>query len=149
MTSPVGSNSQAGYSLIELLTVMAVIALVGAAAASWIPVGQDSGKLRDGVTSIMAELRVARNEAAMSGTPVEVRFDRGDRESPSGSVRHVSVPDGIEVAYQSAFEDPEGRLSGPVFFADGSNSGGEVVLMLDEARARVVLHWLTGRVSAQ
>ncbi|MBS0562835.1 MAG: GspH/FimT family pseudopilin, partial [Proteobacteria bacterium] len=142
-----GEGKQAGFTLIEMLVVLAVIAL----ALTVVPalLGSLPGaRLRAAADEVAGALRVARSDALASGRSVEVRFDPAARSYavvPGGTTR--VLPPAVRtmsVTTSAAFQRRNEATFR--FFADGTATGGSVVLR-DAARATgVTVDWLTGRV---
>lgn len=89
----------AGFTLIELMTALAVIALLAAMAAPTMRSVIENGKIRSAGTSIQNGLALARAEAVRLNTQVEFEFtDNGweVRRVSSGEVLHQSA--GMEVS---------------------------------------------------
>lgn len=88
-----------GFSVIELMTALAVIALLAAMAAPTMRSIIENGKIRSAGTSIQNGLSLARAEAVRLNTQVEFEFtDNGweVRRVASGEVLHQSA--GMEVS---------------------------------------------------
>ena len=68
------SNSEAGFTLVELLVAIAVMAVILAVAVLAIP-NHDDRYWRDNLDQLVASLNLAQEESAMSGTPMTVQID--------------------------------------------------------------------------
>ncbi|WP_119419881.1 prepilin-type N-terminal cleavage/methylation domain-containing protein [Desertibaculum subflavum] len=117
--------STGGFTLVELVMVLAVVALVAVIVLprlGWIVGASDFAAAREQVVS---ELRIARGRA------IEQRHSTviAPAALDAGTVTlTMAPPDGIR------------------FHADGSSSGGSVVLTSGRREAVVTVDWLTGRV---
>lgn len=117
--------STGGFTLVELVVVLAVVALVAVVVLprlGWIVGAGDFAAAREHVVS---ELRIARGRAIeqRQSTLVEP-----ERLGSAGVTLTVAPADGIR------------------FHADGSSSGGRVALASGQRTATVTVDWLTGRV---
>jgi len=152
-----------GFTLVEMLVVLAVMALIVAIVPPFLGAGQSRAELQTAARAIEAALRETRSLAIRQGRSQTFLVDAasgsyrgGDRER----VRHV--PAGIRLSLFAA-SDPRPRgedASGagtdrgrddatPAirFFADGSSTGGGVRLLHGGRSAEIAVDWLTGRVS--
>jgi prepilin-type N-terminal cleavage/methylation domain-containing protein len=74
----VKAGRQQGFTLLELLTVMAIMALVmGMTMASFRGLGRGA-RLRGAVNTVRSSLSMARQQAVMKGQTVELRFFETD-----------------------------------------------------------------------
>lgn len=139
-----------GFSLLEMLLVMALIA-----AASLLAVGAFGGglqgiKLRSGAKDLAAQLRFARAVAISSGQPQDVLIDPQARRWQGAKGRSGSLPDGGEIVFTGARADSldagaDGK--GAVrFFPDGAATGGRVRMTANGGGWDVDVGWLTGEV---
>lgn len=145
----------AGFTLLELLLVVAVmasaLALLGGAVAGALP-GQ---QLRDATARLAAELRATRARAVATGEDQVFRLDPASRHWASGPAggearRSGLLPEGLSLRATVAREAQPGPDEAAIrFFADGTSSGGRIVLSRDSAAWRVDVAWLTGAVRVE
>lgn len=114
-----------GFTLIELAVVLAIVA--GAAVVmlprlSWIVGAGDFAAARN---QVLSELRITRGRAIEQRQTTVIGPDQFDA---GGVTLTMAPPDGIR------------------FHADGSSSGGRVVMISGGREAIVSVDWLTGRV---
>ena len=143
-----------GYTLIEVVVVLAVFAVAAAVVAPAVGRTADSVKARTEVTGVATFLRLAREQAVTRQQPYEVIVDpemralwlrRMSPESiaPVQASRHLSAVLQIEAA-----PAPAGRRV--VFLPQGSSSGGHVRVVVPGPRVYVItIDALTGRVTTQ
>jgi prepilin-type N-terminal cleavage/methylation domain-containing protein len=93
---------RAGVTLIEMITVVALIGLIAAISFPAVSSGVDSLRMRSASDSIVAFLNAALNRAERRQEPVEViisvQENRLAMSSPDpGFSRSLSVPDGVKI----------------------------------------------------
>jgi len=123
MPIPPSSNSAAGFSLIELLVVLTVMGLLMALAVPVIGGNSDGLARRQAVAKLRTALGDARSAAIRTGHPVQLPL--------------------ASIDAQASFAVAGGGSGGPgpTFFADGSSSGGTILL---ESKPVLQIEWLTG-----
>jgi general secretion pathway protein H len=143
-----GSDMRAsGFTLLELLLVLALIAAASLLAFSAFGGGMRGLQLQSGAKSLAAQLRFARAVAISSGEPQDFVVDPQARRWTGARGRSGSLPDGVEVVFTGAREIQPAAGQGAVrFFPDGAATGGRVRLMANGAGWDVDVGWLTGEV---
>lgn len=143
--SSIGSRTSAGFTLLELLLVLAILGLVAALVLPALRRPPDNLRLEAASRTLASALRLSRAQAIARNTDVvlTIHADRRMFESSAGSAIQLDH----EISVEMIFAAPErrGRAAGAIrFFPDGTSSGGEIVLTLDKRRARISVNWLTG-----
>ena len=136
-----------GFTLIEVLVVLALIAAASALAAGVLTGGIAGLRLRSSANTIAAQLRYTRAQALATGEPQRFVVDpRAHRwNAPRG--RHGALPPTLGVAFIGARETQPAVGEGAiVFFPDGASTGGRVQLTAKRAAWNVDVAWLTGEV---
>jgi general secretion pathway protein H len=146
------TSSHAGYTLMELVVVLALLAVASALVAPAVGRTADDLMARAEVSSIAAFLRGAREQAVTSGQPLEVSVDR-DAHS---LVLRRAARDGHEAAaIRRAFSarlrvDSGATPSAIVFQPQGMSTGARVMVeMTGQRRYVVAVDALTSRVTTQ
>ncbi len=144
------SRAQQGFTLIEIMLVMALVAIASALVASTISRNSGGQRLRDAAQQIAMGLRQARTEAMRSQVPQRFVLEPGQhRWSVAGRPAHPIDPD-LEVTMTSARELSSDTQQGAiVFFPDGASTGGRVTLARNGQRWRSDVNWITGEVVLQ
>jgi general secretion pathway protein H len=146
-TSSTTDDAQAGFTLVELLVVLGLLALVYGMVAPSLGRAIGSSEIRIAARELVAALREARAAAIGGGREVRFVVDGAAGAYGAGQVRRP-IPRGFDIAA----EVPESRrLSARVgaidFYPDGASTGGQVVLAgRGGPRFAVAVDWLTGRV---
>lgn len=146
-TSPTGSRNHAGYTLAELLVVLAII---GAVASLAIPmVTRLAGPRLDAqAEAVGAVLREARSRAIGENRAFVVTIDTaGGTVTGAGGRTVVNVPPEVSVGLVAASTEQVDSTTGRIrFMPDGSASGGAIVLERDGLRTVVEVDWFDGSV---
>ena len=141
-------RSQSGFTLIELMVVLAVAALfIGVATAA---LHRPHGRtlLSSTAHELASAFRTARMEAILRGRPQAVSIDmaRGSWVAP-GMGEHF-LPGGVHARLFTA-EDlvAPGRRGSILFYPDGSSTGGGLSLEASGMLYEVMISWATGGVT--
>lgn len=137
-----------GFTLIELLVVLTIMALALAAVPN-IVAGLPGVRLRAAADAVTARLRSLREAAILDEETTEFDLDpRVLRYRVSTEAAIRSLPPVVDaVAFRTTGLFPAGRVARLQFYADGSASGGTIVLRHGDLSQSIVVDWLTGRVS--
>jgi general secretion pathway protein H len=146
-TSRMWSTKQkSGFTLIEVLAVMLIIALVTSLVAVMTP-GTGRAKLKALTLEIAALLRRERVGAILTGRDRQVSLD-GERRILVGDGGNViAVPPDVVVDVLGANELWSGRLAVVRFHPDGASSGAVLKLSREGAEYEVRVNWYTGGVA--
>ena len=145
----------AGFSLLEMVLVMVLIAAASLLAVAALGGGMQGMKLRAGAKDVAAQMRFARAVAISSGQPQDVIIDPAARQWQGAKGRSGSLPDVGEVVFTGAratqFEPgQQNETKGTVrFFPDGAATGGRVRLLANGGGWDVDVGWLTGEVKVK
>lgn len=140
---------QSGFTLVELLVVLAIIGLL----LSLVPVAFDRvlpGLELDSTTrDLAAALRQARSRSIRDNRDIALILDLdGRRYQVEGVGRVHEIDEAIEIRLLTAAEELEGEGRGRIrFFPDGTSTGGRVTLSAAGASRTVEVDWLSGRVA--
>jgi general secretion pathway protein H len=140
-------RGHAGFTLIEMLVVVAVLGLAMALFAMHGPQRSPALDLRTAAQQVAGTLRLARSRAIASNRDVNVTFDTAARSVNLDGTGARTLPPGIGVTVTALVGETAGdRLAAIRFAPDGSSTGGEIDLDGAGRRVRVGVEWLTGRV---
>jgi general secretion pathway protein H len=140
-------HAAAGFTLLELLVGLSILALLAALAVPILTAPSDGVRLRTAAEQIAAALRLARANAIVRNGEVAVVIDAEGRSirRNDGPVQ----PFASDVSVQLTIAESERATptrGGFRFFADGSSTGGDIVLRLPGRELRLCVDWLTGKV---
>lgn len=140
---------QRGMTFLEILVVMALMALIAGIALPMFGPGVSTSALRSSARQVAAGLRQARSEAVAQRHETFLVIDVAGRRfkvDQQGAEHHL--PDGISIKLFTAQNDLVDANVGAIrFFPDGGSNGGRVTLAAGERKFEVDVDWLTGRVA--
>ncbi len=149
MISSAGNNQiNKGFTLLELLAVLAILALSAALILPRFSGVVQTGELKAAVRHLAATLRAARGLAVGEQRTVSVWLDVVQRQyQVEGLPTQYALPDRMAVEFTAAHTEVLGQqLAGIRFFPDGTATGGQIVLDGGLRRFHIDVQWLTGRV---
>ena len=130
-------GGQAGYTLVEALTTVAIAAMVGAILFPLVERGLVGAAFRQAETGVRADLRMARAQAIASGRTVDLAVGvQGQGYGWTPGPQRILIA-GLALS-------PAG--GGVRFYPDGSSSGGLLVLSRGALTARLEVTAATGLV---
>lgn len=137
-----------GVTLLEMLLVIALIAVSGLLAAGVLTGGLDGMRLRSSAKQIAAQLRFTRTQALASGQPQRFALDPAARRWQAPSGHHGEIPPGLEIRFTGARQvQRHAREGAIVFFPEGGATGGRIELQARQAIWRIEVSWITGEVT--
>ena len=140
-----GEVAQRGFTLLELVVVLFVIALAAGLAAPAIGRSTDGLRLRAEIPGFSGLLRHAREQAITTRRPHRVVVEPGEHQ-----VR-VLVGDEVRrtrtLPARWTITTPDGVSPIVRFDPQGTSSGGEYRIVADDVAWRVTIAAFTGRVS--
>jgi general secretion pathway protein H len=139
-------SSQEGYTLLELLVVLAILAMVLGSATTLATRHSASLDIKAAAAALAAELREARARAISKSQDALVTLDVDGREFwADGKSQHYALDRDISMELVTAaperLTDKIGRVR---YFPDGSSTGATITLALGTQRAVISVDWLTG-----
>lgn len=136
------NSKSAGFSLIETLVVLSIMALVSAAVLAAKP-KTTAARVNAEARAITASLQLARSRARARNAEIVVGVDtQNGRLGGVDAMRQL--PEGMEVSLTVAATERHGAVGGVRFYPDGRSSGGEILLTYRGRRERIVVNWFTG-----
>ncbi len=139
-----------GFTLLELLVVLAVLVLLTLAIPIALPRLAPAQQLRADAENLLSAFRAARERAVLSGVPVVLTLDA----TPGAS--DVVIENSQRVVWQAAYgdnvvwESTEGRAASRLtYYPDGSATGLTARLAMGKRSLEVSISAMTGRVSVQ
>ena len=133
--------------MIELLVVLAVMALVVTLLAPMLRIGRSGADLRSASSEMLGAMRTARSAAIAQNRTAAFVLDPayGRYGEPK---RYHQLPNGMTMSWHALWPVPGNDDLGAIFFfPDGSASGGEIDLKTGNAVGAVVVDWFSGLAS--
>ena len=149
------SSSAGGMTLIELMTVLAILALAGAVAVPHLLDWRHGMRLRAAASEIRNDFELARMRAVKENTDVTVQFDpvvglyRVTYNDDGGNavlVKSHTLPPGIQIATGNSAYTLDSYGHRAVFGSRGTASPGTLVLANSKGATRQIVINFLGRV---
>ncbi|HSY56603.1 MAG TPA: prepilin-type N-terminal cleavage/methylation domain-containing protein [Bradyrhizobium sp.] len=140
--------SERGFTLLEMVCVLALIAMMAAVLLPLIPRQTSRARLQAYALQAAAVLKEDRNAAIRQGTAVATLVDAGSRLIRSGATAaFIRIPEDVrfEALLPRSCNHRE-ALSTINFFASGMSCGGAIALTRLDVGYEVRVNWLTGRI---
>ncbi|HHH38726.1 MAG TPA: type II secretion system protein GspH [Sedimenticola sp.] len=138
----------AGFTLLELLVVLAIAGFIMAVAPPLIARAIPGVELKGAARELAAGLRYARSQAVLRRRPAALTLDlERKRYRVTGRARDHALPQNIDITLLTAEQETRGDRAGAIrFFPTGGSTGGRITLGVGQRRLDVDVDWLTGRV---
>ena len=141
-------ESEAGFTLIEVVCVLAIIGLLAALVLPAIPRGTSQQRLAGYAVQVAALLKGDRNAAMRNRAPVATSLDSERRTVISGATASVvEIP--ADVTFQALLAQRCGdrRVGATIdFFPSGASCGGVIAIARLGVGYQIRVNWLTGGV---
>ena len=143
------TEAEAGFTLLELLVVLVIVALAATAVMSIGRSSLESARVRSFLIEAEAMFRDARTTAISTHAQTAVMIDsKARRLSMSDGSRMLELPKGVTLDAKVAVPK-EGGLPSVRFFPSGASSGGQLTFNFRGRNYALRINWLTGRADAQ
>jgi general secretion pathway protein H len=142
-------KAQAGFTLLEVIVVLAIGAVIYAVLLAGPLRGASSADLKYAARSLASGLRQAQASAMATRRDAVLTLDLDSREfTIPGDVEPHKLPDGVDLKLYTAQSEVASERRGAIrFYPDGSSTGGRVTVSVGKRKYLVDVDWLTGRVS--
>jgi general secretion pathway protein H len=143
-----GKIDQQGFSLLEMVCVIAIIALVAAVLLPMVPRQTSRARLQAYAMQAATLLKSDRSAAIRRGVDVATLVDPHAHAIRAGASREIlQLPDDVRfdaLLPQSCRQ--RAALSVISFFPDGMSCGGTIALSRLGTAYEIRVNWLTGRI---
>jgi general secretion pathway protein H len=140
-------TADAGFTLIEMLVVLTILALAMTFAGPLLSGGSQGARLQMAVNELVSAFRLTRSAAITRNAETNLIVDVDKRTFRSTVVSQRPFAPDIEAKVKFAAGIGARASDGSFrFFPDGSSTGGDVTLSLRGQQAKLCIDWLTGEV---
>jgi general secretion pathway protein H len=151
MTWPAENGSgdrRAGFTLIEMIVVVAVLGLMLGLVVSRGPMRSRALSTRAAVGALAGGLREARARAISTNHPVEFAVDTENKTFRVDQAPPIRLPPEYGLSLTTVSGERRSETEGAIRFApDGSSTGGRIELIAGSRHVKIGVDWLSGRVS--
>ena len=138
----------AGFTLLELLVVLVLMAMMTGLAIPLISAGTPGAQIKAASRELLVGLRQAREQAIVSRQPAAMSVNVDERRFQiTGQTRAFQLPGKLQIGLFVADAEDNGKLGSFIFYPDGSSTGGRITVSLDGQTNRIDVDWLTGVAS--
>ncbi len=143
-------NKSGGFSLIEMVAVMVLIALLFALVSMSFSKSLTSAKVQAASRSLVAALRYTRGQAIVKGKSTSLELDVENNRYMVPGPKVVMLPATMRMTLLTADSEQTGQNSGRIrFFPDGASTGGHISVYQGNNEWRINVDWLTGAVTRE
>jgi general secretion pathway protein H len=139
---------QHGFTLLEMVCVIALIALIASVLLPLVPHQTSRARLQAYALQTAALLKADRSAAIGRGSDVSTLVDAHTRAIRSGASREtIRIPE--DVRFDALLPQScrsRATMSTISFFADGMSCGGAIALSRFDTAYEIRVNWLTGRI---
>jgi general secretion pathway protein H len=143
-------SRQRGFSLIEMIAVIVLIALVFAMVTFSFSKSMSSAKVQAASRGLVAALRYTRGQAIVKGKSTSLELDIENNRYMVPGPRVVELPKTMRMTLLTASNEQTGQNSGRIrFFPDGASTGGHISVFQGDNEWRINVDWLTGGITRE
>ncbi len=148
VSRPLTRQHARGFTLIELIAVIVLLAIVLAVSTLSLSKSLASAKVRAASKDLVAALRYTRGQAIVKGKPQVLLLDLDANAYTAPGRKAVNLPKDMVLRLTTAETEQTGANAGGIrFFADGSSTGGHVSVLMGQREWRINVAWLTGEIA--
>ncbi|MBN8885885.1 MAG: GspH/FimT family pseudopilin [Rudaea sp.] len=139
-----------GFSLIEIITVVFLIALAIGAVSISFSKSMSGAKVQAATRDLVAALRYTRGQAIVKGKETTFNLDLGGNSYQAPGKPTVQLPKNMRLTLYTADQEITSETSGRIrFFADGASTGGHISVLMERVEWRINVDWLTGAITRE
>lgn len=139
----------AGFTLLELLVVLALAGIAAAAVAGGGQAYMDRSRYHQAVREVASQLSQARALCVQEGKTIAITYQPESRQLVVGGSTRIALPDSLQVQWKALEPRTQEEAQSNtkllfVFNADGGARGGELLLARGAQGVRFQVNWLLG-----
>ncbi len=143
-------RAPAGFTLVEIMVVMVIIALIMGLVATSMSRSVSAAEARAASRDLVASLRYTRARAIIDKAEQVFLVDTENRSYQAPGRDKVELPEGVDLTITTATSElVSDAVSGIRFFPDGGSTGGHIELTVNKREYRVNVAWLTGETQLE
>jgi general secretion pathway protein H len=134
-----------GFTLLEMLVVLAIVALIATLSTQLVRPPAPRVRVEAAARALCAAARATRMRAVATNTEAALTFDLARKTFVSPAVRETALPSEAHIEIFVA-SDRRGadQSGGVVFYPTGGSSGADITIEIFGNRAEGAVNWLTG-----
>jgi general secretion pathway protein H len=145
-----GLRAERGFSLIELVAVVLLLAIAMSAVSISFSKSLSGAKVQAASRDLVAALRYTRGQAIVTGKETTFDLDLAGSRYHAPGKESVQLPKNMQLVLHTAEQELTSDTSGRIrFFPDGASTGGYVAIVMERVEWRVSVDWLTGAVTRE
>jgi general secretion pathway protein H len=142
---PCATLATAGFTLLEMLVVLTILALVSVVVVPRLARPPDTLRLEAATRDVVGALRLTRAAAITQNVEMTLIIDTDKRTVASPAIQHRVLASDIVVQLKIAKPEQVAPSRGGFrFFPDGSSTGGDLTLTMRDRKMTVCVNWMTG-----
>lgn len=143
-------RAAAGMTLLEMLLVIALVAVSASLAVMAMGGGREGQQLRSAVRELNAQLRYTRTQAIVHGQMQQFQINPATGQWQAANGRQGQLPERLRVRFTGAAQlQPSAGTGAIAFYPDGGASGGRIELIGQRAGWQLDVAWITGQVAGK
>ncbi len=137
-----------GFTLIEIIVVIALIGIVATVAALSFSRSLSGARIEAASRDLVAALRYTRGQAIVKGEQKVLMLDLEHNTWQAPGKGSIDLPKDMELRLTTAQQELVDENKGGIrFFPDGSSTGGNIAVVLGEREWKINVGWLTGEIT--
>ncbi len=137
------SNQDAGYTLLEMLVVVAILSLVVFSAPTAYSVVVPNFQVRQFANEVANTARDLRRDAVREQSVKTLNYLSGAQTIHSPD-RELEIPSGVNVAFNRTMQWRSVEVGKIEFYPTGGSSGGQFEIRRGGVSVTVVVDWVSG-----